>query len=452
MPTEQEIQFHRSFLSLHLCRTIYNEDERYQHSPGGVPGRQAKIESDPVFKYHVHSGPRYPQRSPDAHQKYGAILARTQGNFESFVIIPKRDQRFATAATEWELGNSVLCTGTGFWPVVNSWMEVTGHHATVRQTQLIHPEGVEFTDVADYIANDVPLHVWDYQVYDPARNAIVDMSQVSLPPGWKTFNNYFGGIDVIVLPNGQVIGAAGRRFQSNNGHAVSVMSPLDFWTPGSGMLATAIRGLTNRVTGAVRAGYRVLNGPTKQVAEMAAARVSRTTLHGMAVSNGAPPVKHLNRRTLIMGDDLAEFEPWFAQSTPVSGFYDVFVHADSTTFYVLMKHNGKEVWKPLSVRQVADVVRSRLLPGDQLRLLACEVGVTGGPGQQLANELNHTVWAATTKVPAAPRSTGTNTSSFIPRDGGKFHQFIPERGGARLAGQGGRLTGNEVQGEILPKP
>lgn len=446
MPSDQEKQYHRTFLSLHKCLTIYNEDERHQHNPGGVPNRQAKIESDPVFKYHVHSCPRYPQRAPGQpiDRQYSALLARDDGSFEPLEIIPKRGQQFPSVAMEWELQNSVLCSGSGsFSPVVNSWMEVTGHFANVRPEHLIYPKKIYFEDIADYIKNEIPILLWNYQVYDASSNRLKNASHISLPPEWVPFSEtgYNGGVSVLLLPNGKVIGARGHRYQSNNGQAIPTVSPLDFWTPGQRLVASAIRGLTNRVGGAVSAGFRFLSGPTKELAELSVARMAGTmaagkTLPGMAVSTGAfkLPVEHLSRRTLIMGEDLAQFRQWFAQSNPVSGFYDVFMHADSISFQILVKENGKNVWKNVSVREVANAVKPQLAAGDKIRLLACDVGSTGGPAQQLANELNHPVWAPTTKVDAAPANWGTSTrnpaaptSTFVPAGGGKFKEFVPLR-------------------------
>jgi hypothetical protein len=101
----------------------------------------------------------------------------------------------------------------------------------------------------------------------------------------------------------------------------------------------------------------------------------------------------------------------------------------------------------VSVREVAAAIGPKLAPGDKIRLLACDVGTTGGPAQQLANELNRTVWASSTPLHATPRGVGAQ-KAFVPIQGGKFHEFIPERGAAKLSGNGGKATGNEVQGVI----
>jgi hypothetical protein len=440
MPSEDEILFHRSFLGRTMALAIWNEDYTYQNTRGGPPGRQKKRESDPVYAYHVHQGPHYPAKPPGdtPDKRYNAFLARSDGSFEPLVIITKRGltgQNFPIAATPWELKNSVLCGALKFTPVVNAMMEVTGHYANVQDTQLIRPAGISFTKPEECIANEVQLYLWinEFKVEHRYGTAVANRPA---PEGWESFKNYGGGIDVLVLPNGEVIGAKGRPFQSNNGTTYSVMSPLDFWSPGSRLLAGGIRVLTNRIAaGAVKA------------LKVSVARLSGT-LPGVAVSTrGVLAMEHLGRRTFIMGEDLARFRGLMAQAQTEAGFYDLVIHGDSTSFQVLIKVNGKEVWRNVSVREVAAAIGPKLAPGDKLRLLACDVGTTGGPAQQLANELNRTVWGASTKVPAVPKGAGVR-KAFVPIQGGKFHEFLPERGLAKLSGNGGKVTGNEVQGVI----
>jgi hypothetical protein len=435
-----------------MALAIWNEDYTFQNMRGGPPDRQRKRESDPVYAYHVHQGPHYPAKPPGdtPDKKYNAFLARSDGSFEPLVIITKRGltgQNFPIAATPWELKNSVLCGALKFTPVVNAMMEVTGHYANVQDTQLIRPAGISFTKPEECIANEVQLYLWinEFSVQHRYGTAV---SNLPAPEGWESFREYHGGIDVLVLPNGEVIGAKGKPYQSNNGTTYSVMSPLDFWSPGSRLLAAGIRVLTNRIAAAaVRALKVMLTIPSKELALLSAARLSRT-LPGVAVSTrGVLAVEHLGRRTLIMGEDLTRFRGLLAQSQTQPGFYDIVIHGDSTTFQVLIKVNGKEVWREVSVREVAAAIGPKLAPGDKIRLLACDVGTTGGPAQQLANELNRTVWASSTPVPAVPRGAGARRA-FVPTEGGKFHEFVPERGAAKLSGNGGKVIGNEVQGVI----
>ena len=449
MPSEHEIQFHRSFLGLNMALAIWNEDYNYQNTRGGPPDRQKRRESDPVYAYHVHQGPHYPAKPPGdtPDKRYNAFLARSDGSFEPLVITTKRGlsgQNFPIAATPWELTNSVLCGALKFTPIVNAMMEVTGHYANVEDTQLIFPAGISFTNPEECITNEVPLYLWINEI----RNG-TSVSNLPAPEGWQSFREYHGGIDVLVLPNGEVIGAKGKRYQSNNGSTYSVMSPLDFWAPGSRMVAAGIRGLTNRISAAAVRALKVMAVPSKELALLSAARLSGT-LPGVAVSTrGVLPVEHLGRRTLIMGEDLAKFRGLMAQSQTQPGFYDVVIHGDFTTFQILIKANGKEVWREVSVREVAAAIGPKLAPGDKIRLLACDVGTTGGPAQQLANELNRTVWASSTPLPATPKGVGAQ-KAFVPIQGGKFHEFVPERGAAKLSGNGGKVTGNEVQGVINP--
>ena len=450
MLSDAEMRFHRGFLGLKMALAIWNEDYNYQSTRGGPPDRQKRREADPVYAYHVEQGPHYPAKPPGEppDKRYDAFLARSDGSFEPLVITTKRGlsgQNFPSAATPWELTNSVLCGGGKFTPIVNEMMEVTGHYANVWDTQLIRPAGISFTDPEECIANEVPLYLWIKEIHNGDNNSV---SNLPAPQGWESFKEYHGGINVLVLPNGEVIGAKGKPFQSNNGTTYSVISPLDFWAPGSRLFAAGIRGLTNRITAAaVRALEVMATAPSEELALLSAARLSRT-LPGVAVTTrGVLPMEHLARRTFIMGEDLAEFRGLMAQAQTQAGFYDVVIHGDSTTFQVLIKANGKEVWREVSVREVAAAIGPKLAPGDKIRLLACDVGTTGGPAQQLANELNRTVWASSTPVPAVPKGVGAR-KAFVPLQGGKFHEFVPERGAAKLSGNAGKATGNEVQGVI----
>lgn len=443
MPSEQEIQYHRTFLSLHWCERVFNDSWRYQNDPDTLRRSQENlIGSNPVLKSHVHSCPKYPQTAPGLDPQarpYQAQLTQDGKKFEPLKIIPKRGQKFAYAATPWELAYSVLGPGSGFNPVVNPWMEVTGHYANVSGTDLIYPEKIHFENVGDYLTNEVPIYV---------RTA-------APPDGWAQFTQYKGGIDVLVLPNGTVIGAKGYPFGSNNGQAIPVMSPLDFWTPGAGLAARAIRAITDRLGRAVREGFQFLRGPTKELAESSAKRLAGKTLTGMAVqTRGLLPteVQHFGRRTLVMGEDMAELRGIMAHSYSQPGLYDVIIHGDAKTFLIRVKTkpNGEQIWKDVSVSELANIIRPRLAPGDKIRLLACDVGSAGGPARQLANELNRTVFAPNTSLPARPTAK-YGRKTFVPLDGGKFYVFVPHRGDAALAGKGGKVTGNRVQGEINKK-
>jgi hypothetical protein len=452
MPSDQEIEFHRSFLSLAMSLKIWNDDYTNQNNRGGPPGRQNKMDADPVFAYHVRQGPHWPAKPPGdgPDKKYNALLARTDGSFEPLVIITKRGmtgQNFASVATNWEQFNSVLCPfGGKFNPVVNSMMEVTGHYGQVVGDssvvtsplvyRLIHPKGISFTDPAECIANGVPLYLW--------------LTERTLPEGWESFRYFNGGIDVVVLTNGEVIGAVGHPYTRNNGTAISVMSPLDFWAPGSRLLAGAIRSLTNRVAAAFVRGIQALRVPTQELAEAAVLRLSGTTLSGMGVAR-ALPLKTVGRRTIIMGDDMAKVSAEVAKSSTESGFYDVVIHGNAKMFGIIENGVAKEV----SVSELANAIRPNLAPGDKIRLLGCKTGSRGGPAQQLANELNRTVWAPsetiyTVQGDAIKDVSGkvvdfTSAKSFVPIKGGKFYQFDPAGGSSILSGPGRQVNQHVIR-------
>jgi hypothetical protein len=169
-------------------------------------------------------------------------------------------------------------------------------------------------------------------------------------------------------------------------------------------------------------------------------------------------VEHVAGRTFILAEDMAVMRSFMAPIPTEAGFYDLFVHGDPRGFSFLIKTeaNGKKLWGDMSVREVADAVRTKLPPGVKLRLLSCDAGLEGGPAQQLANELNRTVWGADGTL--YPEQLGVGARKmFVPEWGklpdgttirGSFREFVPQRGSAALKGNGGNLPANEVHGEI----
>jgi len=238
------------------------------------------------------------------------------------------------------------------------------------------------------------------------------------------------------------------------------------------MAAAGIRAITNRITAAAVRGFRaIIRIPTKKLAESTVTLLSGKTLPGMAVTTGTLPFHQAGRRTILMGEDMAEARRLITSKVE-SGFYDVVIHGDDLGFGILVKTvphpdptKVRQVWREVSVREVADLIRPHLKPGDQIRLLACKTGGHGGPAQQLANELNHTVWAPNkslsveqgvfkkvngeyTRVP----NTTFSKKTYVPFEGGKFYSFEPQphRGAATLAGKSGKVPGNVAKGEINP--
>ena len=137
------------------------------------------------------------------------------------------------------------------------------------------------------------------------------------------------------------------------------------------------------------------------------------------------------RRAVMAVDDMQELKYWLAQSKSADGLFDLVIHGDTTSFYIL----ERGAWKRVSVKDVADTIRPHLAPGDQIRLLACETGTHGGPAQQLANELKRTIWAPTTSV--YPKQgipimkdgkveRFIDIESFVPVDKGKFFPIEPQ--------------------------
>jgi len=258
---------------------------------------------------------------------------------------------------------------------------------------------------------------------------------------------------VLADPNGQVLQVleviekrpkgVGTMALEFIGFTLDVLTILDLAAIGIRLALIAARG--------ARFGLqKILSLVLRKTEREALLSVSKT-LPGIAVSTrGLLPVEHLVRRTFIMGEDLAKFRGLMAGARTETGFYDIVIHGDSTSFQILVKTvDGKGVWRDVSAREIADIVRPRLAAGDKIRLLSCDVGATGGPAQELADELNRTVWASSTSVPAVPKGAGLQ-KAFVPKDGGTFSEFVPSRGAANL--RTGKVTANEVTGEINAHP
>jgi hypothetical protein len=476
MPSDDEILFHRSFLGLEMALSIWND---YYYARG-ERDRQRRCESDPVYAYHVRQGPHYPAKPPgdNPDKRYSALLCRSDGSLAPLAIITKRGmtgQNFPLVATQWERTNSMLCGPFKFYPVVNAMMEVTAHFANVWDSQLIRPAGLTGPNgritPEECIANEIPLYLWIKPIYIGDSFENQNWENLTAPEGWESFERPLeaitGGIDVLVMPNGKVIGAKSRPFQRNNGTTYAVMSPLDFWTPGSGLLAAGIRTLTNRITAAALRGLDAIVAATAKdltllsAKEFALSAGFSRTLPGVAVSARSMTyaVEHVAGRTFILGQDMAKVRASMATIPTEAGVYDLLIHGTPETFKVLIKMepNGLPVWRNLSVREVADAIRTKLPPGVQLRLLSCDAGLEGqGVAQELANELNRTVWGADGIVWTKQESEGLR-KVFIPDWGklpdgtkirGAFHEFRPQRGSAALKGTGGKVTTDEASGEI----
>lgn len=249
------------------------------------------------------------------------------------------------------------------------------------------------------------------------------------PEGWEQLGVPDVTYQVVVTPDGRVTRLhkySSRGLASANWIVDLVVAPA--------VIALAKSGA--RITVSLMESMPVgkppmLAGPTRELAkeavtaaELSAARLAGNTSPG--ATGGVLPVEHLGRRTIIMGDDMAEIRSLMARSHTASGFYDVIIHGDSTSFGYYIIANGKKVWREVSVHDVANVIRPHLAPGDKIRLLACSTGKTGGPAQQLANQLRRTVWAPSTGLPAAPNLSPAGRGSFVPEDGGKFYAFVPQ--------------------------
>lgn len=355
------------------------------------------------------------------------------GQYKPVRIEEKRDQNFEKFATRWERfwSRLVMYWDSRLTPVVDSSGLVVAYVGNVRGDHLLR-DGNPF---------------WPREV--PWNDSVAILKYFRLFVGTKEF---FGRTDLSFLDSsisytvvtdidGEVMWF---KFGSRKDDSIQSVSLLDIL--GTIALARAALGL------AVSLGKYGVRTLTRRPPVAVPAMAASNTLTGMAVSTrGMLPAQTMGRRTIIMGDDMAKFTPYLKTNFPEHGFYDIVIHGDPTSFYIL--ENG--VWKTVSARDVANLVRPYLRPGDQIRLLACESASTGGPAQQLTNELKqHTVWAPSKSVypvHGAPIKDAngkvlrfTSHKSFIP-DGGKFFQFDPPGGSAILSGPGRQVNQHVIK-------
>ncbi len=408
-------------------------------------------------------------------EMYAAYITRNGNLANSPIIITGQAGRdYKKIATRWEFKRSTLTSammrydpdtvtispfGMGmFDPVVEPLntadftARVVAHVGWVRGDQLLTPAwNSKFgTDPRDLVAQEAELFVAE------------DNSDRSRPPtGWLeagiSNSQYWR---VLAWPNGQVYGIKDKRDGEGLESANWILYGMAAFRKGFSLQAAEVAslGAPDEIQMAMMP-VQIANGLVQQVrtlgprpgqsaglvleemsqvkpkpASQLAAKTRATEMSGGTRSGiggdlrGGPIVEHLGRRTIIAGEDMAVIRSDMARSHTETGFYDVFVHGDATSFHIVVGKTvaGEPIWREVSVREVADAIRTRLAPGDQIRLLSCKVGRTGGPAQQLANEVNRTVWAAGTTVWSVPQATGAARRSFVPKDGGKFFAFDPQ--------------------------
>lgn len=338
-----------------------------------------------------------------------------QHPFRAVRIEEKKDQKFETFATRWELIWSRL---------VMDW------HS--RLTPVVDNSGL----VIAYFGNIAYKHFLIDNT-TPPPSAKPGIKSVEILKNYRLFvgtNEFYGRTDLKVFGDetiarhtvltdiyGEVMSFEVGAYKDESISSVSLLE-----IAGAVSLVRAALGLAISLG---KTGLRTLTRRPPKPAETWMAH----TLPGIGGSSGQllpTHVHHFGRRTLIAGEDMAASRTALAHSHTESGFYDVAIHGNSFSFRLLEKtlSNGTRVFRDVTARDVANAVRPQLAPGDKIRLFSCSVGVTGGPAQELANELGRTVWAATTAVLKEPtRTAGVIRTAFVPRGGGTFHEFLPNR-------------------------
>lgn len=333
-------------------------------------------------------------------------------------IWQREGQNFELYATPWEKWWSTLFRSRHdcFKPIVNEFNILVGHYGRVTSEKILSNQLPP-----DHTSNDFTSLYLSYDL------VIGNSAEASAGYRRALFTFAYYGIQTGV--DGDIV-AGYYDGPTNNGQAIpDDVSPID--------LAAAFQILFSASTVIWKVGSNKLmtiarRKLAKRPEVVPLTRSASKTLPGVAVSTrGMLPMETMGRRTIIMGDDMPTFKHWLSTNRPVSGMYDIVIHGDTKNFFVL----EKGVWKEVSARDVANAVRNQLGPGDQIRLLACETGTHGGPAQQLANELQRTVWAPSKMVypvqgvvvkDASGKAVRvSNTKSFVPADNGKFFAFSP---------------------------
>jgi hypothetical protein len=395
------------------------------------------------LKDHLYVGP--PGKHMIILTRFSALVAVPSNEGDGLIPMEITEawdgQDFGRYATRFELRRSVLCThrhvlsnatvssggaGQSFMPIVepseSADFLVVAHTGVVIGSDLVIPNsGPLAGDPTGAALRDIPFYVV------PERYAV--------PDGWQSLGASDVTYKVVTLPDGRVINL--RQVSSRGAAELSerekALLRMDFLSAILDydirpiLAELAINVLLTRAMMPKRPmgiAPKILAGPTKEVSREFAVVSSRTMsgagASGATLSAAELPVARSPGRTLILGDDLSEILPHVRRTPPQPNMHDVWVHGDSTNFYVRV--NGVD--RIVSVDDLAAAIRRGLRPGDEIRLLSCEVGGTGGPAQQLADRLRgHKVFASTTKVDAAPIAFEGGAQVFVPHHGGKYHMF-----------------------------
>jgi hypothetical protein len=139
MATQEEVTYHRTFLSEYRCNTVFDETRRYENPsqyPNGVPRRKERLASDAVYRAHVqHCGRAGVGYSMHAGRTHSAYIMQGN-NLAPLVLREKADQRFVEFATLWEQTYSSLSPvafhSVQFKPIVDDQLAVVGHTGSMQ--------------------------------------------------------------------------------------------------------------------------------------------------------------------------------------------------------------------------------------------------------------------------------------------------------------------------------
>jgi hypothetical protein len=132
----------------------------------------------------------------------------------------------------------------------------------------------------------------------------------------------------------------------------------------------------------------------------------------------APPPIQGRAASILLANDTAAAS--CAKVKPIRGWYSVFMHGNADQVGLLVNGKAGTQVIPVGVKSVKAAMIRTGYRGGGVILYACKAGeLAEGVAQQLADELEATVWAPTTKVGV------TDSGRMVMLDGGRMKPFYP---------------------------
>lgn len=208
---------------------------------------------------------------------------RLVGRLHRLWIVEKLDQDFAHYATPWEANRSKLVSKVGgaFIPVVDEDLTVVGHYASANGGELLVPEDYDHASVYRLdktLEADIPVFVALQSCRRNNDDGTTECTR-TIPAGWTGFGPSQTTYNVLTGVDGEVI----AEFGATDHDAVE---PVDFWLADVAMapkilIDLGIKAGTKFAKSLIRRraakaeARTVLKGPTKDLADSAAAKLTK---------------------------------------------------------------------------------------------------------------------------------------------------------------------------------